>query len=98
MNKNHLIEYVRDRRNNPVGVVVGLVNNNNVGIGYSAVNLSCGDSFDKAKGLKIASGRALAQTEGRNIKYAYPENFETDFDFAVNRMQRRVLSYFKIMA
>lgn len=50
-----IYKYIRDQKQNRVGVVVALDNEH---IGYSLCNRSHGDHFDKLKGLEIAIGRA----------------------------------------
>lgn len=50
-----IFEYVRDKRNNKVGVVVAI---SSCHIGWSACNIKKHDHFDKDMGFKIAKGRA----------------------------------------
>lgn len=56
--KNELIEYVRNDKGNPIGVVVAsLTNDKKIGIGWSKVNIKAGDVYKKERALQIARDR-----------------------------------------
>lgn len=57
MINNNLIQFVRDNKGNPKGVVVASLIDGNVRIGWSLTNESSGDTFDKDMGMRIAIGR-----------------------------------------
>ena len=58
MKDNSLIQFVRDRKGQPRGVVVATVIDNKVKFGWSYTNTKLGDRFNKMRGLQIAFGRA----------------------------------------
>lgn len=59
--KDVLIQYVRDKRNQPIGTLMAVkVNPTLVKIGYSLCNTSEGDHVSKEKGKLIAYNRALS--------------------------------------
>ena len=84
-----LIEYVRDRHNQKVGVVVAckFEGNDNVVIGHSKANLSRGDKFNKDLGLHIAIDRAIS-----NSTAPIPSSILD----TVNKMKSRAIKYFKV--
>lgn len=56
---NTIYQYVRNRRNEKVGVVVATKRSDNtVGFGYSLCATNRGDKFDPTTALNIALGRA----------------------------------------
>lgn len=73
-----LVQYVRDEKNRPYGVVVAI---DNAMLGWASCRLDKGDRFCKAFGKRIAYGRAikgskvplpltLAYTYGRMVERA----------------------------
>lgn len=54
--KHTVIQYVRNRKGIPVGVIVAMKSDGGFGIGYSLCNRK--DRFKKETALKIAFGRA----------------------------------------
>jgi len=84
-----LVEYIRDRHNQKVGVVVAckFEGSNDIIIGHSKVNISRGDWFDKALGLNIALDRAV-----RGSRVPVPSSSV----IMVNKMRERAIKYFKV--
>lgn len=86
-NSNVLMQFVRDRKGNPRGVVVATVNDQNeVTLGWSYTNIKAGDRFNKKRGIDIALGRVKTGTDAQ-----VPHNVQKVSD----RMYRRALIYFK---
>lgn len=56
----HLKEYIRDRKGNKVGLIIGFVHKNMIVVGWSKANLKAGDKFDHAYGMNLALNRALS--------------------------------------
>jgi hypothetical protein len=67
-----IIKYVKDKKGNRRGILIGLKADNDVLIGWSQCNKYY-DNFCKEKGIEIAVGRA--------DKY-----FNADFEFVSNKM------------
>jgi hypothetical protein len=93
MNTNHrpnvLSQFVRDRKGNPCGVVVAsLVYDDTFSVGWSHVNKSAGDSFDKEKAYLIALNRAK---NGWSPKIEVPHGVRK----VLAKMQERATNYFK---
>jgi hypothetical protein len=82
-----LVEYVRDRKRNPIGAVIGVRNHKDVSVGWSLTNRKAGDRFDKDMAIKIALGRAV---EGTNK--ALPHTVAPIF----NKMVERAKRYFQV--
>lgn len=62
--RTEIIQYKRDKNNNPIGVVVAILNeSNSFKIGWSKA--AEGDHFTKERGLQIARGRALKGTKAK---------------------------------
>lgn len=80
--ENLLVKYVRDKNNNPRGVVVAIGAKE---LGYALAHK--GDKFDKARGLQIAVGRAL--------KHATNVEFPESLQDAKAEMLDRSVRYFK---
>lgn len=53
-----LIEYVRNKKREKIGVLVALPSKNGFSIGWSKCNTSKNDKFDRDLGLILAIGRA----------------------------------------
>lgn len=93
MNNGVLVEYVKDRYGHRVGVVVGLVAENEFGrlesrVGWSRCNKK--DKYDNNNALAIAEGRALSNRVGINAP-RIPRDVQKVYD----RMMVRVARYFK---
>jgi hypothetical protein len=92
---NELIEYVRNRKGQRIGVVMAKAYNQNSGgmvkFGWSKANVKMGDSFDKEVGLNIARGRADT---------SWPTDKTVPYDVlkVYNRMLYRSAKYFKGLA
>lgn len=90
-----LVEYVRNKENRKVGVVVALDNHS---IGWSKIresNYYKGryvniDTFDKKRALEIAVGRAVI-ADTRPTKKVPPANVQV----IINKMKERAAVYFK---
>ena len=88
---NELIEYVRNKKRTPIGVVVAkLVPQKDflpcIGIGWSMANKKAGDKFDREVGLDLARARC-----------EYPSKKQIPYSVAkvMNRMNERSKKYFK---
>lgn len=84
-----LINYIRDEKNNPRGVVVAIRDDNEIFYGFSLCNPE--DKWDKPLGIKKAIARARA------AEYKLPDVLERRqlvFD-AIQKIQNRALRYFK---
>ena len=86
-----LIQYVRDKNNHRVGVVVAekpsLVDKGD-GIGWSKCHSRL-DKFDKKMGIKIAYGRAIS---GKQYKETIIPH---DVQQVIKKMKKRAKSYYK---
>jgi len=78
-----LVEYVRNKNNQPVGVVVAVGKNQ---IGWSEKHNK--DKWDKYLGLEIAIGRAM----NGSVKYPMKEKVFRPY---INKMYDRADRYFK---
>lgn len=58
MKDNSLVQFVRDRKGQPRGMVVATVIDNKIRFGWSYTNTKAGDRFDKNRAFQIAIGRA----------------------------------------
>lgn len=83
-------EYIRDSKNNPIGVAIAVKTNDEVVYGYSLCNPS--DQYNKEQGLKIAKYRAFSKKGYHLPKVA--DRFEKVAN-AYQRLQDRSLKYFK---
>ena len=94
MSKELLIEYIRDSKKNPIGVVVA---NGASKIGWSLCNIKSGDKFNKEIALTIAIARAntikLLDSDNR-IKY-YENNIPRSILNNIFKMVIRSNKYFK---
>lgn len=85
---NTLTEYVLDRKNQRAGLVVATLDKyGNVTIGWSKLNKSAGDKFNRDMALRIAIHRALS---GSNT--AVPNAIQPSID----KMRSRAKRYFKM--
>jgi len=85
---NTLHVYVRDRKNNPIGIVLALRHEDNTySLGWSYAKRKH-DKFDKEIGLSIAMGRALCPRPCRS-KVPYEVNK------LIPQMEDRAKRYFK---
>lgn len=90
-----LVEYVRNKENRKVGVVVALDDHS---IGWSKIresNFYKGryvniDKFDKKRALEIAVGRAV-MADTRPSKVVPPANVQV----VIDKMKERAAAYFK---
>lgn len=65
--KYTVIQYIRNKKNIPCGVLVAVKQNNKYNIGYSLCNKR--DRFSKQMALKIAIGRAM---ENNSCNFPHP--------------------------
>lgn len=88
-NKNIIKQFIRDRKNNPRGIVVAVREENGVYYGYSLCNPI--DRFDKKLGIKIAVARALSKD------YFLPicPNTQNEIENLFKNLEKRALKYFK---
>lgn len=84
---NRLKEYIRDRKGNKVGLIIGFVHNNMIVIGWSKANLKAGDKFDHAYGMKLALNRALSVVPAPEL--------DPSLKFQMREFQMRCLRYFQ---
>lgn len=91
---NILKNYIRDLRNNPVGVVVVIKENGIYRFGYSLCSPQ--DRFDKETGTKIAIHRAKAKNLALDQALAplVPNRRETVLSGYLN-LEKRASKYFK---
>ena len=83
-------EYIRDSKNNPVGVAVAVKADKEVLYGFALWNPL--DKYDKEEGMKIALNRAFSPKGYHLPKVA--DRFEKVAN-AYQRLQDRSLKYFK---
>jgi len=87
MNKT-LMQYVRDRKGNPRGVVIADSLDNNIRLGWSYANFRAGDKFNKKRGIEIASGRLETGTN---------QTVPNDVIPILENMAGRAKKYFKVL-
>ncbi len=86
MNKE-LVEFVRDRKNNPIGVVVANLHEDTIQIGWSLCKVKV-DTFNKEKALMIARNRAGTGT-GKEV------TIPREVGKTIHRIADRAERYFK---
>lgn len=86
--KNILISYIRDKKNNPRGVIVAVKRKDgSIGINYSFCRKS--DKFSKEIGCRIAIGRA-------SIDYQSPISCPREVYKRLGKFLARTEKYFKL--
>ena len=90
--KDFMHQYVRDKRNNPVGLMIAKKIGDIVYITGSRVNAKAGDAFDKKVAMCIATGRMERVIEGDTNVNIIAENMRHD----MIRFSDRVLRYFQV--
>lgn len=90
--KDFMHQYVRDKNNNPVGLMIAKKVNEFVFITGSRVNIKAGDKFDKVIAMNIAKGRMECLIEGDGAVNTIAENMRHDMIKFTNRVCR----YFQI--
>lgn len=87
--ENTLINYIRNKKGEPRGVVVAVKNEGEVLYGYSLCNPS--DKWDKKQGVKIAISRAMSD------EYDLPKASNTNKIIIekIEHLSNRALKYFK---
>jgi len=66
MKDNSLIQFVRDRKGQPRGLVVATIIDDEIRLGWSYTNTKAGDRFNKNRAFQIALGRAETG-QGNNV-------------------------------
>ena len=71
MKDSYLTQFVRNRKGNPIGIVVAskILDADVVRIGWSYTNVKAGDRFNKERGLGIARDRIHTNTN-RKVPHA----------------------------
>lgn len=89
MKQNYLTQFVRNRKGNPIGIIVAtkMSDENHVRVGWSYTHVKAGDRFNKERGLGIAMDRAHTNTN-RKVPHAV-------LKVATNGFITRSLNYFK---
>lgn len=88
-----IVQYIRDEKRNPFGVVVATSPNN---IGYSICNPK--DHFTKKKAKAVALTRAQSMSLQETIRFAtehIPASRYEPFEFVWEKMKTRAVNYFK---
>jgi hypothetical protein len=84
MNRKHtVIQYIRNKKGKPLGILVATKDDNGFSIGYSLCNNK--DRFEKETGLKIAFGRADTWTL---IPYDMPRAISRSLPDFIKRCKR----------
>jgi len=82
-----LTSYLRDKSNNPIGVVVAVKHNDEIRLGWSKCH-SLLERFNRQKGIEIALGRAKCN---RPVKHPLPH----DIRYALVNLLQRAEKYYK---
>lgn len=88
MTDKSLVQFVRDRKGHPRGLVVATVIDNEIRLGWSCANTKAGDKFNKILGYKIAFGRAEI---GQGLCVNTPPAVQK----VMNRVAERAVKYYK---
>ena len=88
IDKPMLMQFVRDRDDQPRGMVVSTVIDGSVRFGWSYTNTKAGDRFNKQKAIVIATGRA---EKGWGSKVKTPHRVTK----ALNQIVERSIRYYK---
>jgi len=98
---NTIMEYVRDRKNAKVGVLVatkveggGKLRGPIVRFGWSRTNTKAGDVFSKDQGLRMAMGRAQKSRNMFDVNSVF-ENIPQSMDKQFKNFTKRAERYFK---
>ena len=57
--QERIFEYIKNKKGQRIGMLVGMVCNSQIVFGFSQVNLKSGDKFDRNIGMTMAVNRAL---------------------------------------
>jgi len=106
-NKNILFQYIKNVKNQKIGIFLAIKVNDEISIGFSLCHSKI-DKFDFTKGMEIATGRAMTKY---SIIIGSKNNYDDDFDYndklfnalyipnsiesQLNRFLKRSLKYFK---
>lgn len=88
MKDNSLVQFVRDRKGQPRGMVVATVIDNTIRFGWSYTNTKAGDRFNKTRAFQIAHGRAET---GQGNKVVTPHSVYK----VMNQLAVRAERYYK---
>lgn len=90
-----MMEYVKDKNRRPIGVVISTVENSTVKLGWSKVNKSAGDKFNREDGLEHAWERVQKgldfDLENENSKIQIPDIVKKH----LRRFIGRVAAYYR---
>lgn len=88
MTDKTLVQFVRDRKGQPRGMVVATVIDNQIRIGWSYTNTKLGDRFNKSRALQIALGR-VENGQSSNVKTPH------SVSKVIAKMKNRATVFFK---
>lgn len=88
IDKPMLTQFVRDRNDQPRGMVVATVIDGSIRFGWSYTNTKAGDRFNKQKAIVIATGRA-EKGWGQKVKTPHRVNK------ALSQIAERSVRYYK---
>ncbi len=84
-----IVTYLRNNKGAPVGAIAAIaIGNDAFGIGWSKLNVSHGDVWDRERALHIATKRAIY---GTGPEVTIPHDVEKE----IGKMQTRAFRYFK---
>jgi hypothetical protein len=84
-----IITYLRNKKGSPIGAIVAVAPfEKSFGIGWSKLNVSAGDVWDRTRAIHIAEQRAI---NGFSPNIEVPHDVTREMD----RMQDRARRYFK---
>ena len=87
--KNFMHQYMRDKNNNPVGLMVAQkYDDGTIIVAGSRVNEKAGDKFDKTIAMKIAKGRLMCARDGKLEANRIADNMKTDIFKFIDRVER----------
>lgn len=86
-----LKQYIRDKKNNPIGILLATQKDNVIHIGWSLCSKK--DKFNKEKGMTIAEGRLNSyflplDYYSTKFELKHPHSIQRDVDYIVDRAKR----------
>jgi hypothetical protein len=84
-----LKQYIRDKKNNPIGILLATQEDNGIHIGWSLCSKK--DKFNKEKGMTIALGRMNVYYIDNDMDYmltVIPNTIKKDFQYIYDRADR----------
>jgi hypothetical protein len=88
MKDKSLVQFVRDRKGQPRGLVVATTIDDTIRLGWSYTNTKAGDRFNKERAYKIAFGRAEF---GKSQNVTTPRSVVK----VLNQISKRAVKYYK---